>query len=85
MFSAFRFSAGWEMCMSRPKSFLENLLDVKDLIQKHDFYYQRADDHRAWRKGIGEFMRIQRYKKLIGKKYLHKLWRKYAPTNVQLP
>jgi hypothetical protein len=29
------------------------------LLEKHDWYYQYSDDHRAWEKGSNESKRIQ--------------------------
>lgn len=29
------------------------------LLEKHDWYYQYSDDHRAWEKGNSESKRIQ--------------------------
>ena len=47
------------MCMTDSKHH-PDLLQLKTLLEKHDWTYQYSDDHRYWSKGHNEAAEIRR-------------------------
>jgi hypothetical protein len=41
--------------MTLPKQYI---VDFFEKLMKHDWYYEFADDHRAWRRGVEEYQQI---------------------------
>ena len=63
----------------------ESLVDLKKLLQFHDWYFDYSDDHSVWKKGMAERSAInQEQKRLIDSglatvEEVQELTQKYAP------
>lgn len=61
----------------------KNLEKLEQLIKQHDFYYERSDDHRAYKAGLANLNEIIKVKACVSQEDYVSLWNKYAPTGLK--
>lgn len=58
-----------------------SLNDFYDMLEKHDWYYEFSDDHRAWKKGRLEYQKIKAIAAISPEyRQLHEDWTKHMFT-----
>lgn len=64
------------------------LIELKSLIEKHDFTYAYSDDHRVWRRGQDSLQAIQLVTSKADEIGLglaaNELWNKYCPSFMRI-
>jgi hypothetical protein len=60
----------------------EYTYELELLLDKHDWWYSRSDDQRAWQRGRDSLSSIQEYRTLI--KNYKEIYNAYAPEELKL-
>lgn len=61
---------------------MSDIEKYKSLLKHHDWYYEYADDHRAWRKGVDERNVLRALQVKLDPK--GEIWNSVAPKDCQL-